>query len=165
MGESSAWPTYGLPRWEKTVQINAPKYGLTEAQMWKLVRQAWQDGYKVGIKATGYNRASPLKPEHQCLKCMEVKPTSEFYLSTKGYVQAYCKPCNSEHARGWNNAHKELTNARRRDRYAGRVKECKSCGIVKAWVDYYEYNGLPRTQCKRCQLKGLKDINKNRRVS
>ena len=160
MPTDNNWPQYGFPRWERTIERNAPRLGLSEKQLTSIIRQAWEHGHIVGVRQVGKNKSSPLLEYHKCSMCEKELPVSEFYLSAKGYVQTYCKACSKKHAKEWEARNHELVNARKRDRHAGRIKTCNECFKDKAYVDFYRASNSNYIQssCKKCY-----NLNKSRR--
>jgi hypothetical protein len=92
----------------------------------------------------------PVDIPHQCSRCKEVKPATEYYRSKKSPtgLDSVCKPCKLENQRVWNVGLKASEKVPRHE------KVCTACGQTKSVSEFYKRrnsNDGFSFHCKSCR--------------
>jgi hypothetical protein len=134
-------------------------------------------------KRMGRRKKIALPSEKKCIKCLEVKPSGEFYFNkyNKNGLDTWCKQCKMEYNKSIRKTLyasnkkccENLKNRTNKEIRYPKEKKCYKCGETKIKEDFYKCrsrkSGLSDA-CKFCTLlyreenkKGRSEYVKNRR--
>lgn len=104
--------------------------------------------------------AAVFRIEKTCARCREVKPRSEFGISSRDGYQSYCKTCNA--AAGLESYYRKNPDKRqhRRINFEDQTRQCTRCEEWKPWSAFStagKNKKYPHSRCNACVMQGHKD--------
>lgn len=93
-------------------------------------------GHPLGTKVTGRKPKARAVHEKRCTICREVKTRENFYVSKKGHLSSYCKPCHNVRTAEDQRRAREKARDGRPKRQPVREQDCSFPGCVNEGRTY-----------------------------